>query len=102
PHSRSVRLAHAAGVRIAVGTDITASVVDEMEALMEVAGLEFDDVLAAATTESAELLGLKDGTGNVAVSGQADLIVVHSDPRKNIRALDDITTVVRAGELIPF
>ncbi|WP_427008718.1 amidohydrolase family protein [Pseudarthrobacter sp. H2] len=101
PHRRSVRMAQAAGVRIAVGTDITASVVDEMEALMDEAGLGFDEVLAGATTGAAELLGLADGTGTIAVGARADLLVVHSDPREDIRALEDVVAVICAGQPVP-
>src|SRR5699024_9649017 len=53
PHVASVRLAHEAGVRIGVGTDITASVVDEMESLVNLAGLDFHEVMWGATAGAA-------------------------------------------------
>lgn len=100
PHADSVRLAAGEGVKIGLGTDITASVVDEAAVLMDVAGLDFEEVFRACTTGAAELLGLRDGTGTLEVGARADVLVLGSDPRRDIRALQDVRFVIRAGHLL--
>lgn len=100
PHADSVRLAASAGVKVGLGTDITASVVDEAAVLMDVAGLGFDEVFHACTTGAAELLGLRDGSGTLEAGARADVLVLGSDPRRDIRALQDMRLVIRAGHLL--
>jgi imidazolonepropionase-like amidohydrolase len=80
----SVRLAHAAGVMIAAGTDFGGGSLRanqlawEVEALA-VAGLEPYDALAAATVNGGRLLG-EPGAGVLAQGGPADFLLVHGDP----------------------
>lgn len=100
PHADSVRLAASSGVKIGLGTDITASVVDEAAVLMDVAGLDFEDAFRACTTGAAELLGLRDGSGTLEVGARADILVLGSDPRRDIRAFQDVRFVIRAGQML--
>jgi len=80
----SVRLAHAAGVSIATGTDFGGGSLRanqlawEVEALVE-AGLEPWEALAAATWRGGELLGEPEA-GTVHEGGPADFLLVHGDP----------------------
>jgi imidazolonepropionase-like amidohydrolase len=80
----SVRLAHAAGVLIAAGTDFGGGSLRanqlpwEVETLVA-AGLEPYDALAAATINGGRLLG-EPGTGVLAQGGPADFLLVHGDP----------------------
>jgi imidazolonepropionase-like amidohydrolase len=80
----SVRLAHAAGVLIAAGTDfgggsLRANQVPwEVQALVA-AGLEPYDALAAATVNGGRLLG-EPGAGVLAEGGPADFLLIHGDP----------------------
>lgn len=100
PHARSVHLAHDAGVRIAVGTDITATVVDELAALITIGGLSVDDALKAATEGAATLLGLNDGTGTLHPGGRADAILLDANPRKDLSTLSRPVAVIQAGRTI--
>ncbi len=80
----SLRLAHAAGVRIAAGTDAGGGSLRanqlawEVEALVE-AGLAPWEALGAATYRGGELLGEPDA-GTLREGGPADFFLVHGDP----------------------
>jgi imidazolonepropionase-like amidohydrolase len=78
-HLESMRLAVAAGVRVAMGTDNP--VRPHTEALWELrhlaaAGLGDAGALRAATIDAATLLGLADDRGEIAVGKRADLVVL--------------------------
>ncbi|MGH3585119.1 MAG: amidohydrolase family protein [Pseudonocardia sp.] len=81
-HMASFAKAAAAGVRIAMGTDSGVGEfgdnLDEL-ALMAQAGMSPTDVLVATTSRAAELLGLDDETGTIAVGKRADLVVVEGE-----------------------
>jgi imidazolonepropionase-like amidohydrolase len=87
----SVRLARAAGVRIATGTDFGGGstranqLAWEVEALVG-AGLEPWEALAAATWRGGELLGDPEA-GRLREGGPADLVLVHGDPLSDPAAL---------------
>lgn len=79
-----VAMARSAGVRIATGTDgiedrRQARIVDEMRALSQ-AGLALTDVLAAATSEAAELCGIGGEVGRIVRGLRADLVIVDQEP----------------------
>ncbi|HTI20492.1 MAG TPA: amidohydrolase family protein [Kutzneria sp.] len=82
-HQDSVRRAHAAGVRIAMGTDSGVGPhgtnLEEL-ALMQACGMSPADVLTATTSSAAKLLGLDDQLGRVEPGWRADLVVVNGDP----------------------
>ncbi|WP_445257981.1 amidohydrolase family protein [Nocardioides aurantiacus] len=82
-HLDSVRRAHAAGVRIAMGTDCGVGPhgtnLEEL-GLMAAAGLGPVDALHAATGSAAALLGVDDDRGTLAPGKRADLVVVDGDP----------------------
>jgi imidazolonepropionase-like amidohydrolase len=87
----SVRIAHAAGVRIAAGTDFGGGstranhLAWEVESLVEV-GLEPYEALAAATRRGGELLDETDA-GVIREGGPADFFLVHGDPLSDPSAL---------------
>jgi imidazolonepropionase-like amidohydrolase len=87
----SVRLAKAAGVRIASGTDFGGGSLRanqlawEVEALVE-AGFEPWEAVAAATWQGGELLG-EPAAGTIAEGGPADFFLVHGDPLSDPTAL---------------
>lgn len=87
----AVRLAHAAGVRIAAGTDFGGGspraglLAWEVEALVA-AGLEPWEALAAATWRGGDLLGEPDA-GRLREGGPADFFLVHGDPLSDPSAL---------------
>jgi imidazolonepropionase-like amidohydrolase len=80
----SVRLAHAAGVLVAAGTDFGGGSLRANQLAWEVetlvaAGLEPYDALAAATVNGGRLLG-EPGAGVLEEGGPADFLLVHGDP----------------------
>ncbi|MFE3178852.1 amidohydrolase family protein [Amycolatopsis sp. NPDC059090] len=81
-HLDSVRRAVAAGVRIAMGTDSGVGPhgtnLEELE-LMRSAGMSPADVLVAATSSAAQLLGKDAELGRLAPGYRADLVVVSGD-----------------------
>ena len=87
----SIRLAHAAGVRIAAGTDFGGGSTRANQLAWEVeslvgAGLAPWEALAAATWRGGELLGEADA-GVVREGGPADFFLVHGDPTTDPTAL---------------
>jgi imidazolonepropionase-like amidohydrolase len=87
----SLRIAHAAGVRIAAGTDFGGGstranqIAWEVEAMVD-AGLPPRDALAAVTWRGGELLGEPDA-GVIREGGPADVVLVHGDPLSDPTAL---------------
>lgn len=87
----SVRLARAAGVRIAAGSDFgggstrAGQLAWEVEALVR-AGLEPWRALGAATWRGGQLLGIRDA-GRIREGGPADFLLVHGDPLSDPAAL---------------
>lgn len=89
-HRESLRMFHAAGGKIAMGTDAGTQYnmhgTSPFElALMVEAGLPAGDVLRSATTAAADLMGLPD-RGRIADGLVADLLLVDGDPLSDIRA----------------
>jgi imidazolonepropionase-like amidohydrolase len=93
---------HDMGVRIIAGTDAG---IDNTPHHQYVGGLEYlvklgfrpEDVLAMATTEAAAALGLGATTGRLAPGYDADLIVVHGDPRTDMAVLGKLRRVIARG-----
>jgi len=98
----SARTAHAAGVRIATGTDFGGGstranqLAWEVEALVA-AGLEPWEALGAATWRGGELLGEPDA-GVLRDGGPADFSLVHGDPLSDPTALWRVWRVSWAPE----
>jgi imidazolonepropionase-like amidohydrolase len=87
-------MAHAAGVKIAFGTDAGVSKhgrnADEFE-LMVKHGMTPAEAVHAATVNAAELLGLSREIGTLEPGKEADIIAVAGDP------LTDVTVLKRVG-----
>ncbi|QKK01841.1 MAG: amidohydrolase family protein [Pseudomonadota bacterium] len=94
--------AHAAGVRIAFGTDCGVcphgSNAKEFGYMVE-AGMSPADALRSATLNAAELLGRADQLGQLAPGYAADVIAVAGDPLDDVRQLEDIRFVMRDGQV---
>jgi len=99
---RNLKLLSDAGVRIAMGTD-TGSANDpgrwqgffehvEMEMMVE-AGMTPMQVIRAATSSAAIVLGLDDELGSIQPGKRADLLVLNADPLENIRNTREIHSV---------
>ena len=96
----ALRRAHAAGVRIAFGTDSGVSRHGEnaREFLYMVeAGMTPAEAIVAATVNAAELLGLTAEIGTLEPGKSADMIATRTNPLVDIAALQRVHFVMRAG-----
>lgn len=99
---KSLRLAHARGVKIAFGTDAGVSKhgrnADEFELMVE-HGMSPMAAIVAATVNAADLLGLGDEVGTLEPGKAADIIAVDGDPLQDVRALKRVVFVMRGGRV---
>jgi len=86
--SASMRAARAAGVKIALGSDVSLATGLEIQRMVH-HGLTPAQALAAATGTAAEALGLAEHLGTVTEGKLADLIVVDGDPLAEPALLSD-------------
>jgi imidazolonepropionase-like amidohydrolase len=97
------RKAHAAGVKMAFGTD--AGVYPHGDNArqfhyMVLYGMTAPEAIQAATTAAADLLGRSADVGSLSPGHFADLIAVTSDPLQRIEVLEHPDVVVKGGVLI--
>jgi imidazolonepropionase-like amidohydrolase len=106
-HWASFKSCIAAGVPIAMGTDMmpaepfggTTGTIREMEMMVE-AGMTSRQVIAAATSEAARMLGVDDRLGTVEPGKLADLIAVDGDPTEDVSRLRTIRFVMKDGAVV--
>jgi imidazolonepropionase-like amidohydrolase len=96
----AARRAHAAGVRIALGTD--AGIAPHAENARGIAylvevGLSPAQALAAATTTAADLLGISADLGALEPGKLADAIAVDGNPLVDVGALRSMAFVMQGG-----
>ena len=105
---KSLARAVAGGVRIAAGSDAGMPSVYhgdnayELMAMVE-AGMKPRDVIVAATSAAAELLGIDDIVGSVTTGKVADLLVVEGDPEEDVSLLrnrENIRAIFQSGRLV--
>jgi imidazolonepropionase-like amidohydrolase len=106
-HLASVRAAHAAGIHIGVGTDIPIEAEERYPesyytelGLLKDAGLSDTEALRSATSVGAEILHMADKLGVLEEGMLADILVVGSDPRDDIRNLRDVRLVIADGRIV--
>lgn len=104
----NLRRLHAAGVKIAMGTDagnpLTVagpSAYWEMEA-MQAAGMPAMDVLVAATRIGAEAMGRGADLGTLEPGKIADLLILTADPSVDAANFRRVESVMRAGTIHPL
>jgi imidazolonepropionase-like amidohydrolase len=68
-------------------------------AVMVKYGMTSMQAIQTATINSADALGLKDQTGALAAGFAADIIAVKRDPLEDIRALEQVDFVMKAGQV---
>jgi imidazolonepropionase-like amidohydrolase len=92
----------ASGGTVLFGTDLGAVEYDPSEeySLMAEAGMNFRQILASLTTAPAERFGESKQLGQIAPGFGADIVVLKSDPSKNIRDLTAVQYTLRAGKII--
>jgi len=92
-----------AGIPILFGTDV-GFVTDYDPAqeyrLMDRAGLNFPEILAALTTAPAARYGFGKRKGRLAPGMDADLVVLGGDPAEDIAAFTDVRYAIRNGAII--
>jgi imidazolonepropionase-like amidohydrolase len=64
------------------------------------AGMPALDVIRAATTSAAEMLGWQDRVGGVEAGKFADLVAVAGDPLEDISELERVRFVMKGGQVI--
>lgn len=97
---------HAAGVRVASGSDAGVGEVKphgilalSVEALVS-GGVAPEDALASATSVSAEAIGVGQRKGRIAVGYDADFVVVEGDPTRNVGDLRRVRRVYVGGDVV--
>ncbi len=98
---RNLHDAHAAGVKIAFGTDtfgMSAHGENAQEfAIMVGAGMTPMEAIKAATTSAADLIGDTADIGSVQPGRYADLVAVAGDPLKDVTELERVKFVMKGG-----
>ncbi|MCC3769363.1 amidohydrolase family protein [Streptomyces sp. UNOC14_S4] len=104
PMFAAIRRMAEAGVRLVAGTDagvqrtgFAGSLAGSLT-FYEHLGVPARRVLAMATTEAAEALGIADRAGRIAPGYRADLLVVDGDPVESVGALASVQAVFASGE----
>ena len=96
----SVGLAHRLGVRLVFGTDggvlAHGQNAQEFVALRR-AGVPALELLRAATTNAAQVLGLSDSLGRLAPGMVADIVAVEGNPLAEVEALQRVRFVMSRG-----
>lgn len=101
----SVRIARAAGVKIASGSDLLGAMQSARgrELTLKAAALSPMEALISATRTTAELLRIAERTGTLEEGKQADLILVDGDPLADIALLekpDNVVLVLKDGIVV--
>lgn len=102
---KNLKKLHDYGVKIALGTDnmlegLSGDIVHRELEYYVAAGLTEMDALVTATHNSAEYLGILDRTGTVEEGKDADLILLDSDPLKEIQNIESINMVFKGGNIV--
>ncbi len=105
-HAQSFRMALAAGVKIAAGTDSGAgwypageSLLFELE-IMHKEGMAPMDVLISATRRAAECLHMEQDLGTVEPGKLADLLIVDGDPLAKMSDVRNTWLVMKEGRVV--
>ena len=99
-HVSGFKAAHAAGVRLAMGTDSGVPFtrhgnnLDELDYLVEM-GLSPQEAIRAATLDSARLLKLDSLIGTLEEGKSADLVIVDGNPLDDIAILREPRNIRR-------
>ncbi|HEY7543759.1 MAG TPA: amidohydrolase family protein [Blastocatellia bacterium] len=93
------------GIRIVAGTDTSygpASIRRMPHEIIELVacGMSQMDAIKAATSVSAECLGIDNRTGAVKKALEADLVVIDRNPLTDITAIQDVLVVINNGQIV--
>jgi len=94
--------AYSGGVKIAFGTDAGVfphgQNAKELEYMVE-AGMPAIEAILAATRNAADLIGRSDEIGSIQSGRYADLVAVKGDPAADIKLLQNVSFVMKAGRV---
>ncbi|HXG67590.1 MAG TPA: amidohydrolase family protein [Blastocatellia bacterium] len=95
-------MAYKGGVKIAFGTDAGVfphgQNAKEFEYMVE-AGMPAIEAILSATRSAADLLGQSDNIGSIQAGRHADLVAVKGDPLSDIKLLQNVSFVMKAGQV---
>jgi imidazolonepropionase-like amidohydrolase len=99
---RRIRRAFAAGLKIAFGSDNIFPAKESAREFGEMVrlGLTPMQAIRTATVNAAQLVGLETDLGTVEPGKLADLIAVGENPLTNIRSLEQVKFVMKAGKAV--
>jgi imidazolonepropionase-like amidohydrolase len=91
-----------AGGQVLFGTDV--GYIDQFDTaeefqLMSRAGMSFRQILASLTTNPATRFGDSSHSGRIARGMDADLVVLNSDPARDVTAFSKVDQVIKRGKL---
>ncbi len=97
---RLLKALYDAGVTIIPGTDTLAGYTLHHELELYVrAGIAPAEVLRMATWTPALVMGVNKDRGVTVAGKLADMILVDGDPTKNIRDINNVSTVIKGGKV---
>src|SRR5262252_7592787 len=99
---QNFRKAVEAGVKMAFGTDLGVcpyGTSPNQFAFMVKYGMTPMQAIQAATSNAADLLGHSDVVGSIKPGKSADMVAVSGDSLKDIKLLEDVEFVMRAGKV---
>lgn len=104
-HCAMVKRGIEAGAKIVAGTDAGALGVEHGDVWQEIAllaalGMPPIRAIAAGTGLAAQMLGVGEGTGIVAVGKKADLLVIDGNPLADMQSLRNIVQVYKDGDKV--
>jgi imidazolonepropionase-like amidohydrolase len=98
---KNIRHAYESGVKIAMGTDAAVYPhglnAHEIEVYVRDLGMPPMEAIQTATVNAADLMGWTDRTGSLDAGKWADVIAVDGDPLKDVKLLQNVQFVMKAG-----
>lgn len=92
--------AYRSGVNIVAGTDFFGNAMYEEITHLKACGMSEADILRAATSSGAEVIGMKGRLGTVRKGALADLLVLEANPLEDISAVGRAETVIVDGNIV--
>ncbi len=87
-------------LKIAFGLDDEPKFLDREFVALAQGGMRPSEVLQAATTNAAELLGLSHQIGSLEAGKHADIVAVMGDPTADLANMENVVFVMKGGEVI--
>ena len=87
-------------VKIAFGVDDDPDYLTREFDAMVAWGMKPVEALQAATINASKLLGIADQVGTIEPGKAADIVAVNNDPLTDIKAINNVVLVMKAGEVV--